>query len=244
MPSLPVPPSPTSPAAADRDPVCGMAVKPDSPYQANHAGQRLRFCSSHCLERFGAEPHKYLPAQHTDHAAPDAAAAAAVAATAAATAAMAATEYTCPMHPEIRQIGPGTCPICGMALEPVMPELEEEENPELRDFSRRFWWTLPLTVIVTVLAMGGHALNLFHGAAQNWVELALSSPVVLWAGWPFFVRGVRSVRLRSPNMWTLIGLGTAAAYLYSVVATLAPGVFPGRPSCRTGASACTSRRRR
>lgn len=220
MPSLPAPSHSAPPAAPDRDPVCGMTVKPDSPYQAQHAGQRLRFCSQHCLDRFGAEPHKYLSAQHTDHApaaaAPDAAAAGTTA----------AAEYTCPMHPEIRQIGPGTCPICGMALEPVMPELEEEENPELKDFTRRFWWTLPLTVIVTALAMGGHALNLFHGAAQNWVELALSTPVVLWAGWPFFVRGVRSVIRRSPNMWTLIGLGTAAAYLYSLVATLAPGVFP------------------
>ena len=113
-----------------------------------------------------------------------------------------------------------------MALEPVIPELDEEENPELKDFSRRFWWTLPLTVIVTVLAMGGHSLNLFHGTTQNWVELVLTTPVVLWAGWPFFERCVRSFVLRSPNMWTLIGLGTAAAYLYSVVATLAPGVFP------------------
>ncbi|WP_230964117.1 copper-transporting P-type ATPase [Pseudomonas aeruginosa] len=130
------------------------------------------------------------------------------------------------MHPEILQIGPGTCPKCGMALEPVMPELEEEDNPELRDFSRRFWWTLPFTVIVTVLAMGGHALSPFHGATQNWVELALATPVALWAGWPFYVRCVQSFINRSPNMWTLIGLGTSAAYLYSLIATLAPGVFP------------------
>jgi Cu+-exporting ATPase len=113
-----------------------------------------------------------------------------------------------------------------MALEPVMPELEEEDNPELRDFSRRFWWTLPFTVIVTVLAMGGHALSPFHGATQNWVELALATPVALWAGWPFYVRCVQSFINRSPNMWTLIGLGTSAAYLYSLIATLAPGVFP------------------
>ncbi|WP_170847812.1 copper-transporting P-type ATPase [Pseudomonas linyingensis] len=130
------------------------------------------------------------------------------------------------MHPEVRQIGPGTCPKCGMALEPVLPELEEEENPELKDFTRRFWWTLPLTVIVTALAMVGHQLQLFHGTTQNWVELALSSPVVLWAGWPFYVRCARSIVTRNPNMWTLIGLGTAAAYLYSVAATLVPGVFP------------------
>jgi Cu+-exporting ATPase len=113
-----------------------------------------------------------------------------------------------------------------MALEPVIPELEEDENPELKDFSRRFWWTLPLTVIVTVLAMTAHQLQLLHGATQNWVELILATPVTLWAGWPFFVRGVASIRNRSPNMWTLIGLGTAAAYLYSVAATVFPQVFP------------------
>ncbi len=137
-----------------------------------------------------------------------------------------ATEYTCPMHPEIRQIGPGNCPKCGMTLEPVIAEPEEEDNPELKDFTRRFWWTLPLTVIVTLLAMGGHALVLFHGSTQNWLEFGLASPVVLWAGWPFYRRGVRSLVQRSPNMWTLISLGTAAAYLYSVVATLVPGAFP------------------
>ncbi len=138
----------------------------------------------------------------------------------------ATSEYTCPMHPEVRQTGPGTCPKCGMTLEPVIPELEEDENPELKSFTRRFWWTLPLTVIVTVLAMSSHVLMLFHGSLQNWIELALATPVVLWAGWPFYVRGVHSVIQRSPNMWTLIGLGTAAAFLYSVVATLAPNAFP------------------
>src|SRR5579859_50792 len=130
------------------------------------------------------------------------------------------------MHPEIRQDHPGTCPKCGMALEPEMPSLEEEENPELRDFRRRFWWTLPLSVIVTTLAMAGHSFHPFDGDTQNWIELALSAPVVLWAGWPFFVRGVQSIVSRSPNMWTLIGTGTAAAFVYSVVATVAPGVFP------------------
>ncbi|HGM7559352.1 TPA: heavy metal translocating P-type ATPase [Pseudomonas aeruginosa] len=195
-----------------KDPVCGMTVKADSPHQLQYAGKVYRFCSEKCLSKFRAAPEVYgaavreettdLPTVASD------------------------TWYTCPMHPEIRQLGPGTCPKCGMTLEPVLPELEQEENPELRDFSRRFWWTLPLTVIVTLLAMGGHALNLFHGATQNWVELVISSPVVLWAGWPFYVRGVRSVLQRSPNMWTLIGLGTSAAYLYSLVATLAPAVFP------------------
>ena len=203
-------------AAAPRDPVCGMTVQADSPLYARHAGHDYHFCSQRCLDKFVADPQRYI-ASATDHDAghephtsegdPGA-------------------EYTCPMHPEIRQIGPGSCPKCGMALEPVIPELEVREDPELRDFTRRFWWTLPLTVIVTLLAMTSHSLALLHGTTQNWVELLLATPVVLWAGWPFFVRGVRSVRLRSPNMWTLIGLGTAAAYAYSVVATLAPAVFP------------------
>ncbi|MEK9951292.1 MAG: heavy metal-binding domain-containing protein, partial [Curvibacter sp.] len=130
------------------------------------------------------------------------------------------------MHPEIRQDHPGTCPKCGMTLEPVMPALEEEDDPELRDFQRRFWWTLPLTVVVTVLAMAGHQLFALEARTQTWIELVLSLPIVLWAGWPFFSRGWLSVVNRSPNMWTLIGLGTGAAFVYSVVATLAPQVFP------------------
>nr|WP_301549499.1 copper-translocating P-type ATPase [Duganella sp. BJB1802] len=134
--------------------------------------------------------------------------------------------YTCPMHPEIRQDHPGSCPKCGMTLEPVIPELEADENPELRDFSRRFWGTLPLTVVVTVLAMFGHRLGLFEMRSQTWVELALSIPVVLWAGWPFLVRAAQSIVHRSPNMWTLIGLGTGAAFVYSVAATVAPQLFP------------------
>jgi Cu+-exporting ATPase len=138
----------------------------------------------------------------------------------------AGTVYTCPMHPEIRQDHPGICPKCGMTLEPVMPTLEEEDDPELRDFQRRFWWTLPLTVTVTVLAMFGHQLALFSISTQTWVELVLSLPIVLWAGWPFFSRGWQSVLNRSPNMWTLIGLGTGAAFLYSVLATVAPQIFP------------------
>ncbi|WP_199538796.1 MULTISPECIES: copper-translocating P-type ATPase [unclassified Duganella] len=130
------------------------------------------------------------------------------------------------MHPEIRQDHPGSCPKCGMTLEPVIPELEADENPELRDFSRRFWGTLPLTVVVTVLAMFGHRLGLFEMRSQTWVELALSIPVVLWAGWPFLVRAAQSIVHRSPNMWTLIGLGTGAAFVYSVAATVAPQLFP------------------
>ena len=136
------------------------------------------------------------------------------------------TLYTCPMHPEVRQDHPGNCPKCGMTLEPVLPSLDDDENPELRDFQRRFWWTLPLTAIVFVLAMLGHRLQWMDMVVQSWVELVIATPIVLWAGWPFFVRGWQSMVNRSPNMWTLIGLGTGAAYLYSVVATIAPQVFP------------------
>ncbi|MGJ7485304.1 copper-transporting P-type ATPase [Variovorax sp. LT2P21] len=135
------------------------------------------------------------------------------------------TVYVCPMHPEIRRDRPGHCPKCGMALEPELPRLEDD-NPELRDFSRRFWWTLPLTLVVFVLAMAGHRLRLMDMVTQSWVELVLSLPVVLWAGGPFFVRGWQSVVHRSLNMWTLISLGTGAAFVYSVVATVAPGWFP------------------
>lgn len=130
------------------------------------------------------------------------------------------------MHPEIRQDHPGNCPKCGMTLEPLLPELEEEENPELADFQRRFWWTLPLTLVVTLLAMVGHRLQWFEMATQSWIELALTLPIALWAGWPFFQRGWQSVLNRSPNMWTLIALGTGAAFIYSVVATVMPQAFP------------------
>ncbi|MHC8309832.1 heavy metal translocating P-type ATPase [Pseudomonas sp. GT1P32] len=200
-----------------RDPVCGMTVTPPIKFNETYQGHPYQFCSLKCQEKFRAEPQRYtaapLDTDHSSHPAP-------------AAETQEVTEYTCPMHPEIRRPGPGTCPKCGMTLEPVMPVLEEEENPEFKDFTRRFWWSLPLTVIVTVLAMAGHSLQLFHGATQNWVELILATPVTLWAGWPFFVRGIDSIRHRSPNMWTLIGLGTAAAYLYSVVATLFPQWFP------------------
>ena len=111
------------------------------------------------------------------------------------------TVYTCPMHPEVRQDHPGNCPKCGMTLGPLLPELGEQENPELQDFQRRFWGTLPLTIAITVLAMAGHQLGWFDMAGQSWIELVLSVPIVLWAGWPFFVRGLRSVVNRNPNMW-------------------------------------------
>lgn len=134
--------------------------------------------------------------------------------------------FICPMHPEIQQDHPGNCPKCGMALEPQLPELDDQDNPELTDFQRRFWWTLPLTLVVAFLSMVGHRLNLMDMTAQSWIELALSLPIVLWAGWPFFSRGWQSVVNRSPNMWTLISLGTGSAFVYSVVATVAPQVFP------------------
>jgi Cu+-exporting ATPase len=140
--------------------------------------------------------------------------------------ASAATLYSCPMHPEVQQAGEGNCPKCGMALEPLMPVVETDDNPELRDFSRRFWCSLPLTIVVAILAMFGHRLGMLAAGVQGWIELVLSVPVVLWAGWPFFERGLQSLRQRSPNMWTLIALGTGAAFAYSVVATVMPQWFP------------------
>lgn len=198
-----------------KDPVCGMTVTTASPHHSDHEGEPYYFCSTNCKSKFDAEPAGYV-AKAGGHASPPSAAPPAAP----------GTIYTCPMHPQIRQERPGSCPICGMALEPLMPSLEDDENPELKDFSRRFWWTLPLTVIVTVLAMFGHGAGWFEMGEQSWIELVLSVPIVLWGGLPFFVRGWQSVVNRSPNMWTLIGLGTGAAFAYSVVATVAPGVFP------------------
>ena len=194
-----------------KDLVCGMTVTEQSPHHSAHRGQTFFFCGAKCKTKFDANPMQYMGGQ-TGAAPPAPVAAGAI--------------YTCPMHPEIRQDHPGVCPKCGMALEPEMPTLEDEENPELRDFQRRFWWTLPLTGIVFVLAMAGHRLQWMDMAVQSWVEFALATPIVLWAGWPFFHRGAQSIVNRSPNMWTLIGLGTGAAYVYSVVATVAPGIFP------------------
>ena len=196
-----------------KDPVCGMTVTARSEHHVEHEGHPYFFCSATCLKKFNADPQKY--AAGTQNAAPKEP-----------MPAPAGAVYTCPMHPEIRQDHPGSCPKCGMALEPEMPTLDEEENPELTNFTRRFWWTLPFTVVVTVLVMAGHRLSLFQGDTQNWVELVLTLPVALWAGLPFYVRGVQSVVNRSPNMWTLIGLGTSVAFVYSVVATVAPQVFP------------------
>jgi len=197
--------------AGTKDPVCGMDVPPDAGKpSAEHAGTVYHFCSQKCHDKFIADPGRYLsPAPATTEDA------------------SADTEYVCPMHPEVRQIGPGTCPKCGMALEPVVPELDEEEGDgEYRDFRRRFWGSLPFTVIVVLLAMAGHLIAGLTPTARTWAELLLSAPVVLWAGGPFFLRGWQSIVARSPNMWTLIGIGTGAAFAYSVVAALAPSLFP------------------
>jgi Cu+-exporting ATPase len=192
------------------DPVCGMTVAANSPHQATHAGRDYRFCSAGCRARFVANPAGYLePAAAPAGQAPGGA------------------RYTCPMHPEIIRDRPGSCPICGMALEPLMPAVDEDELPELADFRRRFWLTLPLTLLVLALAMAGHYLAPLSATARGWLELALSAPVILWAGWPFFLRWAQSVATRNPNMWTLIGTGVGAAFLYSLVATVAPGIFPG-----------------
>jgi Cu+-exporting ATPase len=149
-------------------------------------------------------------------------------------------EYTCPMHPQVRQMGPGNCPICGMALEPVLATTQQGESQELRDMTQRFWIGTALTLPVFALEMGGHLFDIHHLIAQqtsNWVQLLLGSPVVLWAGWPFFTRAVASVKNRSLNMFTLIALGTGAAWIYSIVATLAPGLFPSALLSEDGAVA-------
>ncbi len=210
-----------------RDPVCGMTVTAQSAHRSIHRGHTHLFCSAGCKRKFDADPARYVSdisgtarsdtLTHSCHQSSPTAQQPSVVAP--------GTVYTCPMHPEIRQDHPGTCPKCGMTLEPLLPDLDDD-NPELRDFSRRFWWTLPLTLVVLALAMLGERLHLMDMTVQSWVELVLSLPIVLWAGWPFFARGWLSVINRSPNMWTLIGLGTGAAFIYSVVATVAPEVFP------------------
>ncbi len=219
-------PATSDAGAALKDPVCGMTVNAQSAHHIEHAGHPYYFCSAKCLAKFTASPEQYLAGDTGDTGDTGDA----TAPPAAPAVAEPGTIYTCPMHPEIRQEQPGDCPKCGMTLEPEMPALDEGENPELADFKRRFWWTLPFTVVVVTLAMAGHGLSildgLFGSVGQNWVEFGLTLPVALWAGWPFYKRGVQSVINRSPNMWTLIGLGTGVAFVYSVVATVAPQLFP------------------
>ena len=199
------------------DPVCGMSVAKGSPHQHRHEGVDYYFCCAGCVERFRADPRRYLEPRPAEPADPTA-------------------EYTCPMHPEVVQIGPGSCPDCGMALEPMLITAGPVENPELDDMTRRLRVSVGFGLPLVVLAMGamfevGPIAGLLSGPTGHWVQLALATPVVLWCGWPFFERAWASLVHRSLNMFTLIGLGVGVAYLYSLVATAAPGIFP--PSFRS-----------
>jgi len=197
------------------DPVCGMTIAPeDAVGQVEHKGQTYYFCNDSCLDQFKADPERFLQPS-----------------SAPSTPARTDVEYTCPMHPEVRQWGPGSCPICGMALEPVTVSADEDDNPELVDMTRRFWVSATLSIPAVLLAMSemipARAFeSLAHSGARGWIELALTTPVVLWGGWPFFVRGWQSVVTRHLNMFTLIALGVGVAYVYSVIALLFPGLFP------------------
>ena len=210
--------APAAAPAADPDiaidPVCGMKVKVEGAKNTTvHEGQTYYFCNPKCLQKFAAEPARYLKPEEAPPAPPVAP----------------GTIFTCPMHPEIRQVGPGSCPICGMALEPAEISLDDGPNEELVDMTRRLWIGGALAVPLVALDMGGHLFNL-HGLLPHglmpWLLMALATPVVLWAGWPFFVRGWQSVQTGHLNMFTLIALGTGVAWAYSVVATVAPGLFP------------------
>ena len=189
------------------DPVCGMRVRADAPDAVTHLGVAYRFCCAHCAEAFRKDPARYLGEKAPPTTVP---------------AATAAGEYTCPMHPEIRRPGPGNCPICGMALEPVMPSAAQEANPELADMTRRLWVAVALSVPVLWLAMSVGMASTW----STWLQAALATPVVLWAGWPFLERGWRSFATRQLNMFSLIALGVAAAYFFSLYALLLPGTLP------------------
>ncbi|MBN9506642.1 MAG: heavy metal translocating P-type ATPase [Sphingopyxis granuli] len=202
------------PASGVKDPVCGMTVDPaTAAHRADHDGETYYFCSAGCREKFVADPACYLnPASAPND---DAAA---------------GTIWTCPMHPEVRQDHPGACPICGMALEPAQVTADAGPSPELIDMTRRFWIGLALAIPVFALEMGGHLFPILHHLipmqVSIWVQFVLATPVVLWAGWPFFERGWASLKTRNLNMFTLIAMGTGVAWAYSVVATLAPQIFP------------------
>ncbi len=219
-------------ASKATDPVCGMSVDmATAKHKAEHAGQTHYFCSAGCRTKFEADPARYLakPAQAGAHDHAHGMHHHAHPAAAKAPAAPAGAIYTCPMHPEIRQVGPGNCPICGMALEPETVTADTGPNPELIDMTRRFWIGAALTLPVLALEMGGHLtrLHMVLGAQlSNWLQFLFATPVVLWAGWPLLVRGWQSVRSRNLNMFTLIAMGTGVAWIYSVVATAAPGAFP------------------
>ena len=195
-----------------RDPVCGMTVDPEkTAHHASHDGLNYHFCSAGCRAKFVAAPALYL--KEGSRAAPQA---------------QEGAIWTCPMHPQIRRPGPGNCPICGMALEPEEPSLDDAPNPELVDFTRRFWVSAALSVPLLILTMGTDllGLHLVSAAISPWLQLALAAPIVLWAGAPFFVRGWNSLKTRHLNMFTLISIGVGAAFLYSLVATLVPEIFP------------------
>jgi Cu+-exporting ATPase len=195
------------------DPVCGMTVDPQtSKHRFDHHGTTYHFCSAGCRTKFAAAPQSYLDKSKAPPAdVPE------------------GTIYTCPMHPEVRQVGPGACPICGMALEPEFVSLDDAPNPELADMLRRFWIGLILALPVIALDMGAHIAGA-HGwigqTLSNWIQLAFATPVVIWAGWPFFLRGWQSLTTRNLNMFTLIAMGTGVAYVYSLAATFAPAIFP------------------
>ena len=213
-------------AAEVKDPVCGMTVNPETAqFRADEGGQTYYFCGPKCREKFVAEPARYLgakPAQSTKETSPG-------------------TIYTCPMHPQIRQVGPRNCPICGMTLEPEVATLDTGPSADLVDMTRRFWVGLVLAVPVFALEMGGHLAGMhmmLPAGISNWTQLVLATPVVLWAGWPFFERGWASLMTRNLNMFTLIAMGIGVAWTHSVVATIAesrrvPAGFPrcGRHCC-------------
>jgi Cu+-exporting ATPase len=204
--------SPSDDVGTVKDPVCGMTVDPaTTAHHAEHAGHAYHFCSAGCRAKFIAAPEEYLGKKPK-----------------AELKATSGAMWTCPMHPQIRQEGPGTCPICGMALEPEEPSLNEAPNPELVDFTRRLWIATAFTIPLLAVSMFAEIFHyrLVSPASSPWVQLVLSAPVVLWAGAPFFVRGWRSLVMRHLNMFTLIALGVGAAFFYSLAATLAPGVFP------------------
>jgi Cu+-exporting ATPase len=207
---------------AATDPVCGMDVDPaKSRHRSEHGGVTYHFCSAGCRSKFTADPARYLKPQAAEPAP-----------------ARPGAIYTCPMHPEIRQDHPGFCPICGMALEPVTATAETQTSPELRDMTRRFWIGLVLTIPVFALEMGGHLTGLMMALSRqssNWIQFALATPVVLWAGWPFFQRGRASIISRRLNMFTLIGMGVGVAWAYSILAVLAPDVFPPAFRDKSGA---------
>lgn len=226
-------------AAEFRDPVCGMIVTGDTPHRLSHNGEDVLFCSAGCRAKFQAAPEKYFKPDASESCCakkePEAAHGACHAhghnhaAPAASKDAPKGAQWTCPMHPEIVRDGPGSCPICGMALEPMTPTADAGPNPELVDMSRRFWIGAALAAPVLVLEMGRHffGIDQIVPAMWNpWLQFLLATPVVLWAGFPFFERGYQSLQTRNLNMFTLIALGTGVAWIYSVIALLAPSLFP------------------